>query len=207
MFKNVASQKVEVFCFDYSTGAPKTGDAANLTLYVSKDGGTVTALTDTSATELSSTNAPGWYSFDVSQTESNADVLLFSGKSSTANATIVGQRILTRPPLFTTLSIDSTGSAKIQTGLKRNTALSKFKFQMVDSTSAPLTGSTVSVSRCIDSATTFTSVGTATELSAGWYHIDLASGDMNGTVIALRMTGSGGSGTPADQGITLITEP
>lgn len=207
MFKNVASQKIEIFAFDYSTGAPKTGDAANITMYVAKDGGAVTALTDTSATELSATNAPGWYQCDVTQTESNADVCLFTGKSSTANTTIVGQRVLTRPALFTTLGIDSTGSVKIQTGLKRNTALANFKFQMVDTAGAPLTGSTVSVSRCIDSATTFTSVGTATELSAGWYHISLATGDMNGTVIALRMTGSGGSGTPADQGITLITEP
>lgn len=109
MFKNVASQKIEVFAFDYTTGAPKTGDSANITVYVSKDGGAVTALTDTSATEMSSTNAPGWYQFDVSQTESNADMLLFTGKSSTANVSVVGVRILTRPNRFTTTVIDSAG--------------------------------------------------------------------------------------------------
>lgn len=109
MFKNVASQKIEVFAFDYTTGAPKTGDGANITVYVSKDGGAVTALTDTTATEISSTNAPGWYQFDVSQAESNADMLLFTGKSSTANVSIVGGRILTRPNRFTTMVVDAAG--------------------------------------------------------------------------------------------------
>lgn len=94
MFKNVAT-KVALFAFDYSTGAPKTGDAANLTAYVSKDYGTVTVLADTSATEMSATNAPGWYLFDVAQGETNADALLFSGKSSTSNVTVVGQMVYT----------------------------------------------------------------------------------------------------------------
>jgi len=105
MFKNTASQKIRVYAFDYSTGAPKTGDAANITVYVSKDYAAVAALTDTSATELSSTNAPGWYEFDVSQTESNADDLHFTGKSSTANVVVVGQHIRTLPAGFTGLGI------------------------------------------------------------------------------------------------------
>lgn len=94
MFRNVAT-KVALFAFDYSTGAPKTGDAANLTAYVSKDYGTVTVLADTSATEMSSTNAPGWYLFDVAQGETDADALLFSGKSSTSNIVLVGQMVYT----------------------------------------------------------------------------------------------------------------
>lgn len=103
MFKNTASQKVRLFAFDYTTGAPKTGDAANLTAYLSKDFGALTALTDTSATEISSTNAPGWYEFDVTQTESNCDDAHFTGKSSTANVTVVGARIRTYPATWTGL--------------------------------------------------------------------------------------------------------
>lgn len=95
MLKNVASQKIALFAFDYSTGAPKTGDAANITPYINKDWAGVNALTDTSASELSSTNAPGWYLFDVSQTETNADVVHFTAKSSTANVAIVGTLIYT----------------------------------------------------------------------------------------------------------------
>lgn len=109
MFKNVASQKIAVFAFDITTGAPKTGDAANITVYVSKDWGSVTALGDTSATEMDATNAKGYYLFDLTQGETNADALLFTAKSTTANISIVGQLIFTLPPNFTTQAIDSNG--------------------------------------------------------------------------------------------------
>lgn len=113
MFKNVAGQKIAVFAFDTTTGAPKTGDGANITVYVAKDWGAVTVLTDTTATELDATNAKGWYLFDVSQTESNADALLFSGKSATANISVVGQLIYTLPPNLSALSVDSNGRVDV----------------------------------------------------------------------------------------------
>ena len=115
MFKNQASQKIALFAFTTATGAPKTGDAANLTAYVSKDYGSVTVLTDTSATEMDATNAPGWYLFDVSQTESNGDELLFTGKSSTSGVTVVGRPVTTVPIRFTTLAIDASGLADANT--------------------------------------------------------------------------------------------
>lgn len=89
MFKNVASQKLTVFCFDATTNLPKTGDAANLTAYVDKDDGGVTVLADTSATEKDATNAKGYYIFDLTQGETNADKLLFSCKSATSNIVVV----------------------------------------------------------------------------------------------------------------------
>lgn len=111
MFKNVASQKIMVFAFDSTTNLPKTGDSANITAYVSKDFGAVTVLTDTSATEIDATNAKGYYWFDVSQTETNADALIFSAKSSTANIVVIGVPavVYTTPPNFTLQSIDSNG--------------------------------------------------------------------------------------------------
>lgn len=110
MFKNVASQKLRLFAFDYSTGGPKTGDAANLTAYVSKDRGTLTALGDTSATEVSSTNAPGVYEFDLTQAETNADILDFTGKSSTANVALVPiLNLRTLPQYAPSMAIDSSG--------------------------------------------------------------------------------------------------
>lgn len=90
MFKNVASQKLIVFAFDTTNNTAKTGDAANITAYVSKDYGAVTVLGDTSATEMDSTNAKGYYLFDLTQAETNADTLLFSAKSSTANIAVIG---------------------------------------------------------------------------------------------------------------------
>lgn len=114
MFKNVASQKLIVYAFDSTTNLPKTGDAANLTAYVSKDYGSVTVLGDTSATEMDSTNAKGYYLFDLTQGETNGDTLLFSAKSGTANIVVLGMpaSVFTTPPNFTTLSIDSSGRAK-----------------------------------------------------------------------------------------------
>lgn len=97
MFKNVASQTLDFVAIDGTTGLPKTGDAANITMYVSIDDGTLTALTDTSATEISSTNAPGKYRVDVSQAETNGNKLTFSGKSSTSNVVIIAPTIYTRP--------------------------------------------------------------------------------------------------------------
>ena len=87
--RNVASQKVYVTAIDSATGRPKTGDSLNLTLYVAKDGGTLTALGDTSATEYSSTNAPGVYWFDITQSETSATCLLLTGKSSTSGVDII----------------------------------------------------------------------------------------------------------------------
>lgn len=108
MFKNVAT-KIALFAFDTTTGAAKTGDAGNLTAYVSKDYGAVTVLADTSATEMDATNAQGWYLFDVAQAETNADALLFTGKSSTSDISLVGQYIHTTPNRFSSLVIDAAG--------------------------------------------------------------------------------------------------
>ncbi len=113
MLKNTSSQKIAVYAYDITTGGAKTGDAANITVYVNKDWGGVNALTDTSATELSSTNAPGWYTFDVSQSETNADVLHFTGKSVTGSIQVAGQLIATDPPLYTTLSVDASGRVDV----------------------------------------------------------------------------------------------
>lgn len=97
VLKNTAS-KVLVFAFDRTTGAPKTGDAANITAYMARDFGTVTVLGDTSATERDATNEPGVYAFDTTAAEMNGDVLEVSGKSSTSNVTVLGW-----PPFISTV--------------------------------------------------------------------------------------------------------
>lgn len=108
MNKNVATH-IALFSFNTTTGAPVTGDGANITPYVSKDYGTVTALGTATAVEMDSTNAKGWYSFTVAQAETNADALLFTAKSSTANVSIVGQYIFTTPNRFSSMVIDAAG--------------------------------------------------------------------------------------------------
>lgn len=124
MFKNVSGQKITLLVIDVSLNAPKTGDSANLTAYVSKDDGSVTVLGDTSATELDATNAPGLYSFDLTQAETNADKLLFSGKSSTANVKVIPSLIYNLPASFTS-HVAQTGDnyAVVNSGTHGNAAL------------------------------------------------------------------------------------
>lgn len=121
MFKNTASQKLTVFCFDSTTNLPKTGDAANLTAYRDLDDGGVTVLTDTTATEKDATNAKGYYIFDLTQAETNGDKILFSCKSSTANIvciavpavvyTLPATGILAPATAGRTLVVDAAGLA------------------------------------------------------------------------------------------------
>ncbi len=97
MFKNTASQSLTLYAVDASTGLPKTGDGANMVFYVSKDDGSVTAIASASGvpTEIDATNAKGLYKIALSQSETNADKLLFSGKSSTSNIVVVPSVIYT----------------------------------------------------------------------------------------------------------------
>ena len=83
--KNTAGQKFNVLAVNSGTGLPVTGDATNITAQISKDFGAFVSLTDTNPTELDSTNAPGVYVFDLSQAETNADVLTIVPTSTTAN--------------------------------------------------------------------------------------------------------------------------
>lgn len=112
MIKNQSGQKLTVFAYDATTGLPKTGDAANITAYVSKDDGSVAQLGDTSATEQDATNAAGYYLFDVTQAETNADKLSFSAKSSTSNIVVlaVPSVIYTRPASFSALNVSGVNT-------------------------------------------------------------------------------------------------
>lgn len=120
MFKNTAASFM-VFAFDTTNATAKTGDAANITAYVSKDYGAPTVLADTSATEMDATNAKGYYLFAAAQGETNADCLMVSAKSATANIAVIGAPavIYTRPTtnwlapatLNRTLVVDAAGLA------------------------------------------------------------------------------------------------
>ena len=105
LYKNTASQKIAVFAYTASTGAAKTGDAAQITAYLSKDWGAAAAVTDTNPTELDATNMPGWYVFDLTQAETNGNVLVFAPKSSTSGV------VCDQVQVFTTASIDQTGDS------------------------------------------------------------------------------------------------
>ena len=84
--KNVTGQKIAVFAYDATTGGAKTGDAANITGSISLDGAATGAITDTNPTEIGG----GWYAFDLSQAETNANLLTWYGESATGNVLVEG---------------------------------------------------------------------------------------------------------------------
>ena len=88
LFKNVAGQKVPVYAHDTNADAPKTGDAANITARISKDGAAVAQTNDVTPAELSATLAKGVYLFDLTQGETDCDLLIPSAASSTADVHI-----------------------------------------------------------------------------------------------------------------------
>lgn len=81
LFKNVASQKALVFAYNKTTGIAQTGDAANITASVSKDGAAPVASNDVNPTEIGG----GWYAFDLTQAETNCDLFLLYATSATSN--------------------------------------------------------------------------------------------------------------------------
>lgn len=107
MQKNVAGQKWIVFAFDITDGTPKTGDAANITANIRLDGGGANEVDDTNPTELED----GYYAFDITQAECNADLLSLHPESSTSDIQAIGSpgAIYTRPPNFPSLGIESDG--------------------------------------------------------------------------------------------------
>lgn len=84
--KNVASQKWRVFAFNVTDGTAKTGDAANITAKISKDWAAAAATNDVNPTETED----GFYNFDLTQAESNADALDIFPESSTADIAVIG---------------------------------------------------------------------------------------------------------------------
>jgi hypothetical protein len=86
MQKNVASQKWTVFAFDRTDNSPQTGDAANITANIKIDGGAAGATNDTNPTELED----GYYEFDLTQAETNGNLLQLFPASGTADIQVIG---------------------------------------------------------------------------------------------------------------------
>ncbi len=97
---------------------------------------------------------------------------------------------------------DAANSVKIQSLIKKNIAQTAFVFCMFDASGNPKTGLTVTPTRSIDGAAFGAgTLSAVTEIANGFYKLDLAAGDVNGTVIALRFTAT----NARDTQITLIT--
>jgi hypothetical protein len=85
IYKNVTGQYVTVFAWDLYTETAKTGNAASITAVISKDCGAFSATNDVNPTEVDVAGTPkGFYQFELSQAETNADHIIFVPVSATA---------------------------------------------------------------------------------------------------------------------------
>jgi hypothetical protein len=89
--------------------------------------------------------------------------------------------------------VDSIKTITDSLQVKKNTAIAKYLFLMVDETDGRTgkTGLTITAERSIDGAAFAACANSATELSAGVYIIDLAASDLNGDTIMLKFSSSG----------------
>ena len=107
IYKNVASQKIAVYAYDSINDGGKAGDAGNITAEISKDGAASAATDDTNPTELDAADHPGIYIFDMTQAETNADLILTSAVSSTSDIYIEPVIVYTVPGDGTALAADA----------------------------------------------------------------------------------------------------
>jgi hypothetical protein len=76
---------------DVSTGLGKTGDTANLTIKLVRDG--VVAAPTNAPVEVDAINAPGTYKIALTASEMNCDAIRVTRKSSTANVQVIPRDI------------------------------------------------------------------------------------------------------------------
>lgn len=89
-------------------------------------------------------------------------------------------------------------------GIKKNAALAGFPFKMVSNVDhvTAVTGATVTATRMLDGATFAACANSVVEDTVGWYHIDLAAADTNGTTVVYRFTATGCDATE----ISVVTQ-
>ena len=107
IYKNVASQKLAVYAYDSTDASSKINDQASITAQISKDGAATAATNDTNPTQLDATDAPGIYLFDMTQAETNADLIILFAKSSTSNILLEPLTIYTTPGNSTAIDVNA----------------------------------------------------------------------------------------------------
>lgn len=154
MYKNVASQTWTVFAFDRTTNDPKTGDAANITAKIKIDGGAAGATDDTNPTELES----GYYEFDLTQAETNGNLLRLIPVSATGDIQVIGL-----PGAIYTVDVDAFADALLKrdfssvTGEAARSALNALRWLR---NKWSISGSTLTVTKEDDSTEAWTATVT-----------------------------------------------
>lgn len=101
-------------------------------------------------------------------------------------------------------TLQSSGASAVLNGLRRNTAFNNYMFKMVAADmKTPVTGASVTATRVIDGGSFGACTNSVSEVSNGWYRINLSTSDLNGSSIVLRFTAAGAEPHEA----LIITQP
>lgn len=87
MASRAQSLTLQYVAWNTNTNAGQTGDVANHTLRLVKNG--TSAAPTNAASEVDAINAPGVYSLTITSSEATNDIVTLAGKSSTANVSII----------------------------------------------------------------------------------------------------------------------
>lgn len=105
LFKNIAGQGLYLFAYDTVNNIAKTGDAANITASISKDGGSNAATATVNPTSIGG----GIYWQPLSQAETNANAIAINWTSTTTGIQIDPVLILTNAGVVPSVAPGSAG--------------------------------------------------------------------------------------------------
>lgn len=155
--------------------------------------------------EIDATNLPGYYEIGVPDAvlASGATwaVMMIRGAANLLPLAIEIQLVAFDPTDSTRLGLSALPNGSMTT--KKNTAKSGFPFPMYDSNGNLLTGLTVSGQKSLDGGAFSNLTNAVSEISNGWYKVNLAAGDVNGDTVALRFSATGA----LDSTLIIITQP
>lgn len=150
--KNKSGQGVPIYAQN-SSGAPATGEAANIIGLVSIDGGDAAAFSTANPTAI--TGMDGWYWQPLTQAESNGNMLALGWTCSTAGVKITPWAISTTGPNIPAADLGASGGHLVYGSLGGG------QLDAVDG-AAPISG-TVVLAPQVHTGATIPTVGTVTD--------------------------------------------
>lgn len=79
----------------------------------------------------------------------------------------------------------------LPSAIKKNTALNGFTFKMVDDNGDPATGLTITAQRSQNAGAFSSTDNSVSEISSGWYSLNLTANDTNCNTLALEFSATG----------------
>ena len=97
IYKNKRGQKIVFYAYNAKTLKPVTRDAKNIVGHLSKDTKVTKPIVEEYPTELNVASHSGVYFYNLTQEETDAELIIFSAKSVTPDVVIESQFILVEP--------------------------------------------------------------------------------------------------------------